>query len=181
MGQRADSAKITLMVSQQQDVIKAAQAQTEQLEKEIEARDQAANTQIAALQKQVESLKTPSDLASFLQGALNKSVPAPIVVQAPSSDPAKPVQVTVPQPDLKPLADLINKAQSNSVLLSTCQADLTDKDTQLKAAGLTQQALITENAKLKKAANPPWYKKVGHVAKLVGIGVGVGFVLGGIH
>jgi len=140
--------------------IKTAEANVTNLQQQIAARDAVAAQKVQVITKIVHDVATPAQAVV----AIPQLTDVPLNARVSIDNPA---QVSV---DALPLVNILGQAKIDKTNLDACQADLKSEQ------GIID-AKQTEITALKK--KPSFFKRVGTVAKTVGIGIGIGLLIGG--
>lgn len=160
-------------------------AANEQKTKEIDARDAVLKSdqakrdadsaaREAALIEAVKDLKTPAQIAPFVQKELAPSAPQPITINLPKSTPDNPTPnaiISIPQADLPAVRDRLNKCDIDANAISTCRADSDTKDKQLANAAVKLNAANNERDAYKlELAGGTFWRRTKTAFKFAGIG-----------
>jgi hypothetical protein len=176
---RNDNAKLDATITAQKTVIDAAQREMDTHQAADKARDAQTAATIAAMQDAVAKVKTPQQIANWIPQQL--PLPQPITVQLPPATPQNPAPdaiVTIPQADLIPLRDTIEKCKECAIKLSTAQQDLTSRDERLALAGQQMIAVQKErDAALTAAKGGSFFTRAKRIAKWVAVGAAAGYVI----
>jgi hypothetical protein len=150
------------------------------------ARDEATAKQLDAMQKIAAQIQTPAQIAAWLPKQV-PGLPQPITVTLPpatAQNPQPDAIASIPQADLPTLRDTVEKCRENSVRLSSCQADQTSKQEQLRLAGEQLSAVERERDAYKTAAKGgTFWTRTKRAGKwiIVGAALGAGAVCGTGH
>ena len=138
--------------------IKISEATVASLQAQIVATNAAAAQKVQVITKIVHDVATPPEAIAAVPQLTDVPLNARLI-------PNNPVQISV---DYLPLIDLLGQAKVDKTNLDACTVDL-----QNETAIVT--AKQTEIVALKK--KPSFWKRVGGVAKAVGVGIGIGMLL----
>ena len=141
-------------------VVKAAQTQINSLQQTIADRDKQAQQTVAPTIKIIHDTVTVPQAIQNIPDVVVKPLQAPIV-------PAPNNAMLIPEPDVIPIFDQLADDKVCRVLLTTANADALD---QKKIIGEKDDQIVA----LKK--KPGFWKRIGGVAKAVGIGIGIGVI-----
>lgn len=160
-----------LLASQQVKIseaaVKSSQDQIVSLQQQIAANDAKSAQQIASLEKLVQSVKTPQQVAVQLP-QVAPNLPVQPTVQADDS-------ISFPKADVLPLFQDLAAGKEAEVQLTQCQADY--KSEQQIAAQKDAQ-LEQKNTEIKVLKQPrSFWHRVGTTMKEVGIGIGIGLTV----
>ena len=138
--------------------IKISETTVASLQAQIVATNAAAAQKVQVITKIVHDVATPPEAIAAVPQLTDVPLNARVI-------PNNPVQISV---DYLPLIDLLGQAKVDKTNLDACTVDL-----QNETAIVT--AKQTEIVALKK--KPSFWKRVGGVAKAVGVGIGIGMLL----
>jgi hypothetical protein len=139
--------------------IKTDQASIASLQKQIASTNSAAAQKVQTIVKIVHDVQTPAQAVPAIPKLTDVPLNARVL-------PDNPVQVGV---DALPLIQILGQAKQDAVNLAACQSDLKNQ----QAIGAQKD---DEIATLKK--KPSLVHRIFEVAKVLGIGIGIGAVLG---
>jgi hypothetical protein len=176
---RNDKGKLAATIEAQKTVIDAAQKERDAHQAADKERDAQTAATIAAMQDALAKVKTPQQIANWIPQQL--PLPQPITVQLPPATPQNPAPdaiVAIPQADLIPLRDTIEKCKECAIKLSTAQQDLTSRDERLALAGQQMIAVQKErDAALTAAKGGIFFTRAKRIAKWLAIGAAAGYVI----
>ena len=139
-----------------------AAVQVKNLQQQITDRDAVSAQKVQTIVKVVHDTTTPQQAVQHLPEVVTAPLPAPVVAQ-PSGD------YVVPKADVLPIFQQLADDKICREELTTAQADLTD----------TKAIVVARDTEIKTLKKPRgFWGNVKTVAKDVGIGVGIGFMLG---
>ena len=140
--------------------IKGSEAKVSQLEQQIAATNAAAAQKVQVVTRIVHNVATPAEAIAAIPQVTDSALNARAI-------PNNPVQIAV---DYLPLIDLLGQAKSDAINLAACTSNLT-AETSIVAAKQTEIVALKRK--------PSFWHRVGGVAKAVGVGVGIGFLIAG--
>lgn len=172
--------KLAATLDAQKTVIDQAQRDRDAHAAADKARDAQTAATIASMQKALEKVQTPAEIAAWLPKQAPAAAPQPITIQMPpatAANPAPAATVSVPQADLPAIRDQIEQCRECSLKLATAQQDVASRDAQLKSAGEQLSALERErDAAVKASRGGGFWARVKRGAKWFVIGAGAGAV-----
>jgi len=169
--------KAEATVEKQQATIDDAQKQRDDQAAADRDRDAKTAAAIADLQKKAAAAVTPQQIAKWIPAQLG-DLPLPISIAVPPAtvgNPTPAAVATIPEQDLAPLRDLVEKSQACSIALPAAQQDLASCKTQLQEAGEQLSAAEKQRDAYKQALKGgTFWHRVKHDAEVAGIGIGIG-------
>jgi hypothetical protein len=167
-------AEATIAANQAKE--KDADRREESLKDEIARRDEAAADREAKMLDAVKNLKTPAQIAPFIQHDLAPGSSQPIVVSIPQptkENPTPNATISLAQADLSVLRDRLSKCDLDADKLNVCQADrVTDAD-RLRNAGVKLSAVENErDAIALELKGGTFWRRTKTALKYIGITAG---------
>lgn len=141
----------------------------------IKQRDENTAEQVREFQHALAIAKTPSQAAAQIPKSVDlPDKPKQAEVDAPSAG-VKKGDLIFSEQNIMPLYARLNQCQQNEVLLSTCRADVKDKDTQIAATEKQRDAEKSRGDGWEKTAKGgSKFRRTLSALKYIGIGVGIG-------
>lgn len=170
--------KLAATIEAQKTVIEQASKDRDARAADDARRDAQTIATISSMQKAIENVQTPAQIAAFLQKSITPAAPQPITIEVPKSteaNPAPPAQVEIPQADLPALRNQVEACQECSVKLASAQKDVTSLQSQLKDAGAQLSAVSKErDAAVKASKGGGFWSRVKRSARFFAIGAAAG-------
>jgi hypothetical protein len=143
-----------------------------------QARDQVSAKQLEAMQSLASKIQTPAEIARWIPQQLG--LPQPITISVPPATPQNPhpdATATIPVADLPSLRDSIEKCKEDAVRLSTCQADLSSRASQMADADKQIKGLEGQVGDLRvELKGGTFWKRIKRAGKWLGYGAAAGAV-----
>lgn len=170
--------KLAATIEAQKTVIDQASKDRDARAADDARRDAQTIATISSMQKAIENVQTPAQIAAFLQKSITPAAPQPITIEVPKStesNPVPPAQVEIPQADLPALRNQVEACQECSVKLASAQKDVTSLQSQLKDAGKQLSAVSKErDAAVKASKGGGFWSRVKRSVKFFAIGAAAG-------
>ena len=177
LGAREDRIRMQAALDAQKTVIQQAADERQRHVQEDAARDAATQKQLVAMQQFIQkNVQTAQQIAQWAPQQVQ--VPQPINVNIPPAtlqNPKPDAIVTIPQADLPPIRDAIERCKECGLSLATAQQDLASQKEQLRLAGEQFSAVkIERDAAIKAARGGGFWRRVGRAAKWFALGAVAG-------
>ncbi len=154
-----------------------AEKRDEALRDEMAKRDEDAKDREQKMLDAVKNLKTPAQIAPYIEHDLAPGSKDPIVVQVPvptKDNPSPNATISISETDLPVLRDRLSKCDLDADKLNVCKADALTNADRLKAAGEKLSAVENERDQYKtELKGGTFWRRVKTAGKFIGIGGGI--------